>query len=62
MNYHIIPIKRPCPNKRPPICSCRSTNYAHKPLKTRPSGTNIWSVSMRFDIYGDLSIDHMILQ
>ena len=52
---YIIPIKRPsiifptipqlAPNKPVPaimpIYSCTSANYAHKPLKTRPPGTNI---------------------
>ena len=56
------------PNKRPPLhlrlcllfCSCRSTNYAHKPLKTRPRGTHISSVCMRLDIYGDRSRDFIV--
>ena len=49
----------PAPAIRP-IYACRSANYAHKPLKTRPPGTTIWSVSRRLDIHGNWSRDFTV--
>ena len=65
MFFSIIPQVEPNKRSTPvpvirPICSGRFVNYAHKPLKTRPPGTNIWSVSMCFDIYRDWSHDFTV--